>query len=423
MPAFAAIDFGTSNSTVGIRQHGAPRLLQPETGHHAVPTALFFPFAPHNPPPLTGNAAITSYINGEPGRFMRGLKSVLGTSQFAETTMLNGRATSFGAIIGHYIGWLKTHAEQALGQPLTHLMLGRPVHFLTNQPEADAIAEQQLRQVAASLGITNVAFLAEPLAAAYHYEQQLNAEQLAFIIDIGGGTADLSILRLGPTHAEKADRQVDILATHGLRLGGMMIDQAFALAHVMPLLGMGTLLSGPTGPKNLTVPANYYTQLTTWHRIQGMYEKATLQQVREVLQEALEPAKVNRLLNLLENRDGHRLMFGVEAVKIALSNQPETTLNLGWLESGLTHPLTQPNLAQSMENWLELLTESIHHTLQLAQIQVSQLSTVFLTGGPSAMPLVRATIAAALPHANLVYGDQLTSVGSGLILTAHRHFA
>lgn len=420
-PVIAAIDFGTSNSTVGIMQGGQPVLLQPETGKRAVPTALFFPHGKTTPIP--GFAAIQAYLGEDPGRFMRGLKGVLGTDLFNESTQIGTQPVTFREIIASYIGWLVKTAEAELGHPVTHLMLGRPVHFLTNQPEADAIAESQLREVVATLNIPHVAFMAEPLAAAYHYEHTLKQEELALIIDIGGGTADFSLLRLGPALKDKADRSEDILATHGLRLGGAMIDQAFAMAHVMPTFGRGTEIAGPTGPKGLTVPEGYFTQLTTWHRIHRMYERKTLQEVGGVLQEALEPQKVERLVTLLEERGGHKLMLDIEGAKITLSDAAEALLNLGWIERDLTLPLTAEALASATQNWRNTLTDSIRHTLAQANTPAEHLTTVFVTGGPSAMPLVQATIRHALPQSNIILGDQLTSVGTGLVLAAHRHFA
>ncbi len=425
MQNIAAIDFGTSNSTIGLMQGGKPVLLSPEDGKRAVPTALFFPHGTlGQSKPVHGNSAIRAYLNEDQGRFLRGLKSVLGTNLFDEITWAGGGTITFLEIIAAYIGWLTGIAEAETGRPITHLMLGRPVHFLTNQPEADALAEAQLRSVVASLGIPNLAFLAEPLAAAYHYEHTLTNEELALIIDIGGGTADFSLLRLGPKLAENPDRSADILATHGLRLGGAMIDQSFALAEVMPTFGMGSEIAGYTGAKGLTVPMGYFMQLTTWHRIHRMYEKATLQEVRTILnQEATEPEKLERLLTLLEERGGHRLMLDVEHAKIALSTEAETLLNLNWIEKSLALPLTQPALKTSIHGWLTTLTESIQHTLHLAGVSRSQLTTVFVTGGPSAMPLVQATIREALPTSRILVGDQLTSVGTGLVLAAHRHFS
>lgn len=418
---FAAIDFGTSNSAVGVLQSSTPTLLEVEPGHLTTPTALFFPHA-KGAAPLLGRAAIKAYLNEEPGRFMRGLKSVLGTSLFPETTSIRGHQTPFADIIGTYLNLLLTRAQTHTQSPITHVLVGRPVHFLTNEPEADTTAESQLRTILQTLGLKHIEFMPEPIAAAYHYEQSLTSKQLVLVVDIGGGTTDLTAIRLGPNHTHLT-RTDDILATHGLRLGGTDIDQAFALAHIMPHLGYQTLLTGDSGAKGLTVPSTWYHQLTTWHRIHRMYEKTLLHEVRQLTHEAAEPHKITRLLHLLQHHHGHRLMFAIEASKIALSKAPAVKLNLKWLEADLALPLTQTQLAEALISWRTSLAQSIHETLRLAAIPREKISAIFLTGGPSAMPLVQATVRENLPGIPLIQGDQLTSVASGLTLAAARLFA
>ncbi|MBI1309462.1 MAG: Hsp70 family protein [Proteobacteria bacterium] len=419
---FAAIDFGTSNSTVGILQHGAPLLLQPNPGHSTAPTAVFFPFE-KNAPTHFGHAAVQAYLAEDPGRFMRGLKGVLGSSLFAETTQGRNQRLNFSTIIATYLQWLLAAATQHLGQAPTHLALGRPVHFHTQDLAADALAETQLRSVVQSLGIHHLALVPEPLAAAYHYESTLTQNQCVLVVDIGGGTTDLTAIRLGPSHAGSANRAADILATHGLRLGGTDIDKLFAMAHVMPLFGLGSALTGAAGEKGLTVPAAYYHMLTTWHRIHRLYEKEQLAEVRTVEREAAEPAKLARLIRLLSHHHGHRLMFTVEDSKIALSENAQTTLALTWLEQNLALPLTQTQLESAIEGWRSNLAAAIAETLARANLTAAQLSAVFLTGGPSAMPLVQTTVRQQLPATPLIQGDQLTSVGHGLTLAASRLFA
>ena len=85
-------------------------------------------------------------------------------------------------------------------------------------------------------GCRDVTFVYEPIAAAHHYEQTLDREELALIADIGGGTSDFSIIRVGPLLRGRADRGRDVLANAGVRVGGTDFDTALSLAAVMPLL-------------------------------------------------------------------------------------------------------------------------------------------------------------------------------------------
>ena len=75
--AYCGLDFGTSNSTLGTVQDGIPSLLPLEKGKPTIPSALFFHF--DSDEIFYGREAIEEYIEGEFGRLMRSLKSVLGT--------------------------------------------------------------------------------------------------------------------------------------------------------------------------------------------------------------------------------------------------------------------------------------------------------------------------------------------------------
>ena len=94
---------------------------------------------------------------------------------------------------------------------------------------------------ARTVGFTEVAFQFEPIAAALDYESTIDHEQLVLVADIGGGTSDFSIVRVGPQQREKLDRKNDILANHGIHLAGTDFDFAVNLAAIMPTLGLGSL--------------------------------------------------------------------------------------------------------------------------------------------------------------------------------------
>src|SRR5690606_16115004 len=146
---------------------------------------------------------------------MRSLKSVLGTTLFADTTRIKARRMGFGEIIGVYIAELKRRAELALDGELTEVVMGRPVQFVDDDPEADRAAQGQLEAAARAQGFRHIEFQYEPIAAALDYERQVSSEKLALIVDLGGGTSDFSLVRVSPERAGAADRSADILATAG----------------------------------------------------------------------------------------------------------------------------------------------------------------------------------------------------------------
>ena len=81
--AACGLDFGTSNTTLGLVSDGRPALLPLEDAHVTIPSAIFF--EPGREATI-GRAAMAAYVEGTPGRLMRSLKSVLGSSLIEETT-------------------------------------------------------------------------------------------------------------------------------------------------------------------------------------------------------------------------------------------------------------------------------------------------------------------------------------------------
>src|SRR6202171_3604421 len=161
--SICGLDFGTSNTTLGTIAGREPVLTALETGQTTIPSAIFYEV---DGAVLIGRRAIEAYVEGAPGRLMRSLKSVLGTSLIDETTQLGRERTRFRDVIGYYLGAVKRRAEQATGRELRDVVYGRPVHFVDNDSDADARAEQTLRQIAREIGFDDATFQLEPIAAA-----------------------------------------------------------------------------------------------------------------------------------------------------------------------------------------------------------------------------------------------------------------
>src|SRR6185437_14284626 len=277
--SICGLDFGTSNTTLGTLNGNLPALAELEADHTTIPSAIFYEAGGTV---VIGRKAIATYVEGTAGRLMRSLKSVLGTSLIEETTLLGRQRIRFRDVIAYYLGAVKRRAEQATGHELHCVVHGRPVHFVDNAPEADRKAEQTLREIAREVGFDQVTFQFEPIAAALDYERQIATEEVALIADIGGGTSDFSIVRLGPERHGKADRAADILANDGVRVGGTDFDRQLSLGVVMPLFGYGSAMKR----QGLDVPSSYFQDLATWSNINRMYEPRVLADIRQVRQQA-----------------------------------------------------------------------------------------------------------------------------------------
>ena len=147
--AACGLDFGTSNTTLGLVTEARPRLLPLEGRHVTIPSAIFFP---PGQPAVVGRAAMAEYVEGTPGRLMRSLKSVLGSSLLEETTPVGRERIKFRDVIARYLTAVKARAEAAAGTEFDTVVHGRPVHFVDADPEGDAKAENALREIAGSIG-------------------------------------------------------------------------------------------------------------------------------------------------------------------------------------------------------------------------------------------------------------------------------
>ena len=145
MSIACGIDFGTSNSSVGVCDAEGAQLLPIQRGATSVPTALFFSFDDDST--TFGHEALERYFAREPGRYLRAIKSVLGAKLFEETTPVKLRRYAFGEIIATFLQFLRTAAGQSLGAPPTSVVLGRPAFFVDDDPKADAAAERHVHAV------------------------------------------------------------------------------------------------------------------------------------------------------------------------------------------------------------------------------------------------------------------------------------
>jgi len=409
------LDFGTSNSAIGVVREGTAALAPVEASDTLLPSAVFFDYESKGRV-LFGNEAVSAYVGQTEGRLMRALKSILGSPLIDEETSLGGRKVPLTEVVEIFVRHLKHKAEAFAGQEITAVVHGRPVRFVDDDDKADARAQAVLETIARRAGFRDVAFVYEPIAAAHHYEQTVKSEELALIADIGGGTSDFSVIRVGPQRRANPDRSQDVLATAGVRVGGTDFDTALNLAAVMPLLGLGTQLV----EKNLPMPSAPYHELATWATINFAYTYKNERALAELAPLACEPEKVERLLRLVHNRLGHRLALAVEEGKIALSAEDRVAVPLTFLEAGLEITATRLDFDRAIETRTERLYTAARDCIATAGLAPVAIDTIFLTGGSSRVPAVRAAIARAAPSARLAGASDLLSVALGLTQIAGR---
>ena len=411
------VDFGTSNSAVGFTLNGVTRLVPVEAGQDTLPTALFFDSVEKTT--LFGRAAQAALIAGEERRYMRALKSLLGTSLMRESRMLLGRRTDFIAIVGSFLAELRSRAEAASGQKFEFALSGRPVMFHSADPDRNAQALVDLRDCYLAAGFTDVRFMPEPEAAALANRDALGPGDLGLIVDVGGGTSDFTLFR------QQGEAGIEILRSGGLRIGGTDFDRELSLRQVMPLLGAGSQIRHVFGDDTHEAPAAIFADLATWQKIPFLYTHETRRAAADLAKYATEPERLARLVQVLDDELGHDVAFAVEAGKSASnridgSAPPEIRLDV--IERGLRVPLPAALLSATLSEMARSIADTALRTVEDAGIKPTELNSLIFVGGSSLMNVVELSLRHNFPKAQVHRRAALTAIVDGLALAAGRPF-
>lgn len=414
---FCGLDFGTSNSTIGIYSQNECKLVPLDGAKPTLRSAIFC--NTEDKKFVFGQDGVEQYLNGVSGRLIMALKSVLGSSLMFEKTFVFNKLAPYTDILSNFISFIKEKAEIQLNAELKQVVLGRPVRFHDTDNERDKIAQETLEEIARAAGFEEVRFQYEPIAAAITYEQSIQNEQLALIVDMGGGTSDFTVIKL--SHLQnKSERTDDVLSNKGIHIGGTDFDRELSLRLVMPLLGMSSMISGTSC--DITMPSSYYHELTTWHTLNDLYSNQTIARVQNILAVAHEKELVNRLITVLKRRQGHHILYSVEMTKLKLSELVDYLLDLSFICDDLSILATQNKFNETIDIYLEQLANKINETIKESNIKHSDIHAIFYTGGSTKIPIIRNRINSMFPSATIVQGDAFNSVGLGLTYDAKNNF-
>jgi hypothetical chaperone protein len=428
---FCAIDFGTSNSAIAIPDANPTtpgmRLVELEPGHTTMPTAVFyFVEGPEldGPPRAFGRAAVAAYVDGIDGRLMRSMKSILGSNLIDQTTDVGGgRGAKYLDIVAGYLKHLKRSAEAQAGAPIRRAVLGRPVFFVDDDPVRDAQAQSALESAARMVGFDDVQFQYEPIAAAFDYERGIDREQIVLVADIGGGTSDFSVVRVGPQHAAKLDRKSDILANHGVHVAGTDFDRRVELTAILPQYGYGAYGPSVAGSPPREVPSGVYFDLATWHLINTVYSPGRVAELRSMRGFYGNPAHYERLMIVVTERLGHELAARAEQAKIDVASGGDTVIDLSHTERKLSATLSESEAVEAIDADISRIVGAARETVAQAGLDPSQVDALYFTGGSTGLRLLADRIAGEFPAAVTARGDRFASVATGLGLHAQRWFA
>ena len=442
---YCAIDFGTSNSAIAIPvaaamanagnhalrplssvplQNGSGelvhqmRLVKLEGKAHTMPTAIFY--SSEDPSILFGRAAIAAYVDGADGRLLRSIKSILGTDLMTQTTDVgHGIAVSYIDVVVAYLKQLKNLAETAHGGTLNRVVIGRPARFIDDDDKRDQQAEDALKAAAIAAGFIEVRFQFEPIAAALDYESRITATETVLVADIGGGTSDFSVVRVGG-ESNKQNREADILANVGVHIAGTDFDQAISIAAIMPSLGLGSI--GPASQYHRRVPSKIYFDLATWHLINTVYSHNRAIELREMRVMYADKVCYARLEAVVKKRLGHRLAAKAEAAKIDVAQHGSAIIALDEIEENLNATFDAARQAEALSLRVNNIVEVAVAAARNAKLQPDEINTLYFTGGSTGLIFLTEQIAAKFPSAKIAAGDRFASVVAGLGIEAARQY-
>jgi hypothetical chaperone protein len=408
--ATLGIDFGTSNTAAGVMAAGRPHLIAVEPGQRALPTSVFFDL--DRKVTLYGSAANAALIDGREGRFMRALKSVLGTPLLRERRMIAHERLTLLEVVARFLAMIRARAEAETGQIFDHALSGRPVQFHSSDSTRDAQAEVDLREAYMLAGFRDVTFMFEPEAAALA-AGPLDTGALGLVVDIGGGTSDFSIFT-------REGAATKIIASNGVRVGGTDFDRALSLAQVMPLLGRGAEIGNAIGEGRHVAPNAIYNNLATWQKIPFVYTPENRRMAASFAKLGIDPVLFARLQTVLDMELGHALAFAVEAAKIRL-NAPDvehTGIDLRVISPDLWAQTTRTAMMAALADHTAAIRACAVETLDAAGISPNRISKIVFVGGSSLLQSVEAAMVALFPDAALERGEAFTAVADGLALAA-----
>lgn len=341
----------------------------------------------------------------QPGRLLRYLKTALRAGSYTGTQVFE-RYYTLAELITAYLRQLKAQAEAILAEPISGVTLGRPVRFC-DDPALDRRAEETLRLAAFEAGFASVDFELEPIAAALYYETRLACPQTALVFDFGGGTLDITILRLGDPHNRR------IYASGGIGIAGSDFDRAIIQRRLLP--HFGSQVEGlPPDLQELIHAVADWSELPEWStpRIQTQLERAILQKQAPVQLRALQALVFNDLAFSFYNV--------VEAAKIALSSQGAAAISLREKHLDLWELYTRWQFEQDIHPQYLEIARVLDETLRASGLEPGQIDAVVKTGGSSSIPLFDALLARTFGAARVQTSDVFNSVTAGLAVKAYQ---
>ncbi len=412
-PSIFAIDFGTSNSLLAAAAPGRvfdPAPLDPDASDPTVlRSALYFASLEES---AFGVAAIKALVaNGFRGRLIRSIKRHLPSRSFT-ATRIGHQSLTIEQLIGALLRVMRERACAHFEVDVKRAVLGRPARF-SNDAGEDALAEERLGRAAQLAGFTEVSFCPEPVAAAYDFAADLSEPRVVLVADLGGGTSDFTLVRMGAHGFSPSD----VLAVSGVAVAGDAIDGGLVRKAVAPELGGRAQYRVPFGSNVMPMPSDLIEMLCSPADLTLVDRKTVLRRLTGIRAGTVDPAdqlKLDKFFTIVDDGVGFELYESVEGAKRRMSDEESTLLSLDYPTAELSLQVTRDELEQGASQPIDRIMRALDATLSTAGLSHAEVEIVCLTGGTSRMPIVERELRARLPNAAIRRLQSFHSVVHGL---------
>lgn len=347
------------------------------------------------------------------GRLLQSIKTGLRSGGY-QGTKIFGRYYTTEELIALILRHVRQRSEQHLGQPVQHALIGRPVTF-SHDPAVDQLAEEKLRRAAHLAGFAQIDFLPEPVAAAAFYVNSAPHEQTLLVFDFGGGTLDLTVLRVS------ASGQQQVLASAGILVGGDDLDSAIMRGKVARYFGAQSAIDVNFDGRLVAFPERLAALLEQWQTIPTLTRPENLQIIQRGIRYGNDRAAFAALATLATENYGFALFGAIEQAKRELSEQAAATIKLQMAETPFAAELSRAEFNGFIDDERAEVRRGIREVIAAAGLKPEQVEVVVATGGSSSIPAFQALLRSEIPGAAIVVSDLFGSVTGGLAIHAHQH--
>ncbi|MES2988549.1 MAG: Hsp70 family protein [Pseudomonadota bacterium] len=356
-----------------------------------------------------GPWAISEYLQSPlDSRFVQSFKTVAASPLF-ERVMIFNKPFKFEDLGRLFLQKLVAHAGGALNTRPKRVLIGRPVEYAGARPDP-ALARERYDRMFAEFGV-ELHYVHEPLGAAYSYAARLTEPATILVADFGGGTTDFSIVRIAEPGAE---RRCVPLASSGVGIAGDRFDKRIVDQLVLPMLGKGG--NYRSFGKLLEIPGGYFSEFADWSRLAQMRNRRTLEELRRLQRDAVDPAPIGRMISLIEHEQGFPLYDAVGRLKRALSSEEVATFQFAGGDVDISAEVRRSDFEQWIADDIARIEAAMEAALAKAGVEEGAIDRVFLTGGSSLIPAIRALFRQRFGEDRIASGGELTSIAHGLAL-------